>query len=62
MKFVEHLKGMQFETVRIVGHTDPTGPKAMNERLSKRRAEVGQELPRVQRHRPQTHQDRRQGR
>jgi outer membrane protein OmpA-like peptidoglycan-associated protein len=39
-EFVEHLKGMQFETVHIVGHTDPTGPKAMNERLSKRRAEA----------------------
>jgi outer membrane protein OmpA-like peptidoglycan-associated protein len=39
-EFVEHLKGMQYETVRIVGHTDPTGPKAMNERLSKQRAEA----------------------
>jgi outer membrane protein OmpA-like peptidoglycan-associated protein len=38
-EFVEHLKGMQFGTVRIVGHPDPTGPKAMNERLSNQRAE-----------------------
>jgi OOP family OmpA-OmpF porin len=39
-EFVEHLRGMQFDTVRIVGYTDPTGPKAMNESLSKRRAEA----------------------
>ena len=39
-EFVEHLRGMQFETVHIVGYTDPTGPKAMNASLSKRRAEA----------------------
>jgi outer membrane protein OmpA-like peptidoglycan-associated protein len=38
-EMVEHLKGMQYETVLIVGHTDPTGPKAMNDKLSKQRAE-----------------------
>ena len=31
---------MEFETVRVVGHSDPTGPKAMNESLSKRRAQA----------------------
>ena len=39
-EFVEHLQGMQFQTVRIAGYTDPTGPKAMNVGLSKRRAEA----------------------
>jgi outer membrane protein OmpA-like peptidoglycan-associated protein len=38
-EMVEHLKGMQYDNVLIVGHTDPTGPKAMNEKLSKQRAE-----------------------
>jgi len=39
-EFVEHLQGMQFDTVRIVGYTDPTGNKAANATLSKRRAEA----------------------
>ena len=39
-EMVEHLKGMHYDSVLIVGHTDPTGPKAMNEKLSKRRAEA----------------------
>jgi OOP family OmpA-OmpF porin len=39
-EFVEHLQGMQFDTVRVVGYTDPTGNKATNEKLSKRRAEA----------------------
>ena len=39
-EFVEHLRDMEFETVKIVGHTDPTGSKASNETLSKRRAEA----------------------
>jgi OOP family OmpA-OmpF porin len=39
-EFVEHLQGMQFDTVRVVGYTDPTGNKATNETLSKRRAEA----------------------
>ena len=38
-EMVEHLKGMQYDTVLVVGHTDPTGPKAMNDKLSKQRAE-----------------------
>ena len=39
-ELVSRLKELDYETVRIVGHTDPTGPSAMNERLSKRRAEA----------------------
>jgi outer membrane protein OmpA-like peptidoglycan-associated protein len=39
-EMVEHLRGMHYDSVLIVGHTDPTGPKAMNEKLSKRRAEA----------------------
>jgi OmpA-OmpF porin, OOP family len=39
-EMVEHLKGMHYDSVLVVGHTDPTGPKAMNEKLSKRRAEA----------------------
>jgi len=38
-ELVSRLKELDFETVRVVGHSDPTGPAAMNERLSKRRAE-----------------------
>ncbi len=38
-EMVEQLKGMQYDNVLIVGHTDPTGPKAMNDKLSKQRAE-----------------------
>jgi outer membrane protein OmpA-like peptidoglycan-associated protein len=38
-EMVEHLKGMQYDTVLVVGHTDPTGPKAMNDKLSRQRAE-----------------------
>jgi len=38
-EMVEHLKGMQYDSVLIVGHTDPTGPKVMNDKLSKQRAE-----------------------
>jgi OOP family OmpA-OmpF porin len=39
-ELVTRLKEMDFETVRIVGYTDPTGPAAMNEKLSKRRADA----------------------
>jgi OmpA-OmpF porin, OOP family len=39
-ELVDRLKEMEFETVRVVGHSDPTGPKAMNESLSKRRAQA----------------------
>ena len=39
-EMVEHLKGMQYDTVLVVGHTDPTGPKAMNDKLSKQRAQA----------------------
>ena len=38
-EMVEQLRGMQYDSVLIVGHTDPTGPKAMNDKLSKQRAE-----------------------
>jgi outer membrane protein OmpA-like peptidoglycan-associated protein len=33
------LKGMNFETIKIVGHTDPTGKAAFNDKLSRQRAE-----------------------
>ena len=39
-EMVEHLKGMQYDTVLVVGHTDPTGPKALNDKLSKQRAQA----------------------
>lgn len=39
-ELVSRLKEMDFETVRIVGHTDPTGPAPMNEKLSKKRAQA----------------------
>ena len=39
-EMVEHLKGMQYDNVLVVGHTDPTGPKAMNDKLSKQRAQA----------------------
>ncbi len=38
-EMVEHLRGMQYDSVLVVGHTDPTGSKAMNDKLSKQRAE-----------------------
>src|SRR3954447_5186662 len=38
-ELVARLKELDFESVRVVGHSDPTGSAAMNERLSKRRAE-----------------------
>ena len=38
-EMVEHLKGMQYDTVLVVGYTDPTGSKAMNDKLSRQRAE-----------------------
>jgi len=34
------LAGMEYESVKVVGHTDPTGSVALNDRLSKRRAEA----------------------
>jgi OOP family OmpA-OmpF porin len=30
---------MEFDSVKIVGHTDPTGKAAMNDKLSRQRAE-----------------------
>jgi OOP family OmpA-OmpF porin len=39
-EMVEQLRGMHYDKVIIVGHTDPTGPKAMNDKLSKRRAQA----------------------
>jgi outer membrane protein OmpA-like peptidoglycan-associated protein len=39
-ELVSRLKEMDYDGVRIVGHTDPTGPAEMNEKLSKRRAEA----------------------
>ena len=39
-ELVTRLKEMEYEAVHIVGHTDPTGPADMNEKLSKRRAEA----------------------
>jgi outer membrane protein OmpA-like peptidoglycan-associated protein len=38
-EMVEQLKGMPYDSVLIVGHTDPTGSKAINDKLSKQRAE-----------------------
>ena len=39
-ELVSRLKEIDYESVRIVGYTDPTGPAPMNEKLSKRRAEA----------------------
>jgi OmpA-OmpF porin, OOP family len=39
-ELVSRLKEMEYASVHIVGHSDPTGPGAMNERLSKRRADA----------------------
>jgi outer membrane protein OmpA-like peptidoglycan-associated protein len=37
-ELVEQLRGMHYDKIVVVGHTDPTGSKATNEKLSKRRA------------------------
>jgi outer membrane protein OmpA-like peptidoglycan-associated protein len=39
-ELVSRLKEMDYASVHIVGHSDPTGPGAMNEKLSKRRADA----------------------
>jgi OOP family OmpA-OmpF porin len=39
-ELVSRLKEIDYESVRIVGYTDPTGPVPMNEKLSKRRADA----------------------
>jgi outer membrane protein OmpA-like peptidoglycan-associated protein len=39
-ELVSRLKEMDYASVQIVGHSDPTGPSSMNEKLSKRRADA----------------------
>ena len=39
-ELVRRLQDVDYEMVRIVGHTDPTGSGQLNDRLSKRRAEA----------------------
>jgi outer membrane protein OmpA-like peptidoglycan-associated protein len=39
-ELVSRLKEMEYASVHIVGHSDPTGPGPMNEKLSKRRADA----------------------
>lgn len=47
-KFVDDVKGTDFDTIRVVGHTDRIGSHAYNMKLSTRRAEaVKAELSRV---------------
>jgi len=38
--FLTKLKGMEFESIKIIGHTDPTGPPHQNINLSLERAEA----------------------
>ena len=38
-EFASKLKSMEFDRITIVGHTDPTGKAAMNDKLSRQRAE-----------------------
>jgi len=38
--FLKKVKGMEFESIKIVGHTDPTGPPHQNINLSLKRAEA----------------------
>jgi OOP family OmpA-OmpF porin len=38
-EFSSKLGSMDFERIKIVGHTDPTGKAALNDRLSRQRAE-----------------------
>jgi OOP family OmpA-OmpF porin len=37
---VAKVKDMEYQTIKVTGHTDPTGSKASNERLSIQRAEA----------------------
>lgn len=39
-KFTADLKGADFETIKVTGHTDRIGSKAFNQKLSLRRAEA----------------------
>jgi outer membrane protein OmpA-like peptidoglycan-associated protein len=38
-EFASKLESMEFDRITIVGHTDPTGKAAMNDKLSRQRAE-----------------------
>jgi outer membrane protein OmpA-like peptidoglycan-associated protein len=38
-EFAAKLKDMDYEVIKITGHTDPTGKAAMNDKLSRQRAE-----------------------
>ncbi len=40
--FASQLRGMQYDTVQVIGHTDRLGSKAYNQALSQRRAEAVQ--------------------
>jgi OOP family OmpA-OmpF porin len=38
--FAARMKEMDYQTIRVTGHTDPTGSAPLNERLSRQRAET----------------------
>ena len=39
-EFLKKMKGVQYESIKIIGHTDPTGSAAQNSKLSLRRAQA----------------------